>query len=882
MSFSNGGNRNNNNNNTNANQNKNVSIPQLIRLTQGNNNNDRNAAQSQLKYLEQSHFANYMMELVRILGSQQSSDDSASVRQGAGLLLLQSVKSNVFNRQRWMKLDSSQRAKLKAGILAVLGVDVVEARSTAVNVISNLALMEGVESEWRDLMPYLIEKCLSKPPNRALMHSSLKCIGQLAEMGVDISSYSGKMLECIAHGMSCHGASDVQSESMKCLYQIISLISGNMDVDKERRIIFQMVCCGGSSGANEVRMYSFMCISRLIEYYYDLCEPFMQSIFQISKTAIAAGIAANEDENGTKQAIEIWSTIAEIEFGHDKSFGFINKSLELLVPIYLSALLQQKEEFDEDEWTIRKAAACSLELFALVARDNVLQYVLKFVECNIGLSNWHNREAALCAFGCVLDGPSRDKLCELVSQILSAILKLMRDDHEQVRISAVWTFGRICELIPAATSSLASSDVLGAVLSALDDRSIISNKACWCIASLSKESAFCAGQTGYNLICRLLSRGRRSDTDCTLIIGIHEAINGVIYCQESSNDMLSSLLPELVEQMKGTLGELGDAKEGESRTFLEYKLAGLLSSIQVILDKLGSGCLSSDVSNAMMGCVVAAVGTKCDLVYEEALGLITHIARCIGNNFHIYLVTPPIQQVLIDSIRSGVHTNHTANETKQICRIGVGVAGDVYTQCAPFIAQSPQILRPFSDRCVSELLTILINNSIGMELKSHIVDALTDILIAHGQYAYRYSADILDKCLTIGCLTPPKDAHKDDHICKIFNEIRVSIVDTTRSCLAELASQSNKQQDFAKYIAQINKFFGATANDLQRTNLDVIKRCCRLLSEAADYCQGNQQLKMQLRTNEIQKILQFANITSKQTNDQELAKEALNAFQQLK
>eukprot|EP01083_Nonionella_stella_P072827 196495_1 len=46
---------------------------------------------------------------------------------------------------------------------------------------------------------------------------------------------------------------------------------------------------------------------------------------------------------------------------------------------------------------------------------------------------------------------------------------------------------------------------------------------------------------------------------------IHEAINGVI---------------------------LGDTTEGESRTFLEYKLAGLLSSIPVILDKLGSGCLS--------------------------------------------------------------------------------------------------------------------------------------------------------------------------------------------------------------------------------------------------------------------------------------------------
>ncbi len=122
----------------------------------------------------------------------------------------------------------------------------------------------------------------------------------------------------------------------------------------------------------------------------------MQSVFQISKQCIENGInnyetiisGVKRETDIVKQAIEIWSTTAEIEYELQEqqanNFGFVNKSLQLLVPIYLNALLKQKDEYDEDEWTIRKAAACSLELFALVAKDNILKYVLQFVEQNIG------------------------------------------------------------------------------------------------------------------------------------------------------------------------------------------------------------------------------------------------------------------------------------------------------------------------------------------------------------------------------------------------------------------------------------------------------------------------------------------------------------------
>ena len=334
----------------------NVSIPQLIQLTQGHDNQQRNQATQHLKYLEESHFSNYTLELCRIL---LSNTHSSPIRQGAGLLLKNCVAGDRSDeamqrvRNRWLKQPVDTRNNLKSTILRVLSVPDLEARNTAVNVISNLALVETLSDNggWKELLPSLIQNCLSK--NLELMYSSLKCLAQIAEnecLHEQISKYSAKILECIAHGMSTKGneSNNVQSEAMRCLFDMIELIRSNMAIEKERRIIFQMVCCGASNGPNRrLRLNSFMCISRLIEFHYELLKPFMQSIFQISKACIEKDDESNHEV--TKMAIEVWSTCAEIECdimqssdGRDNrtNHGFVNKCLELLVPIYLNLLKQ--------------------------------------------------------------------------------------------------------------------------------------------------------------------------------------------------------------------------------------------------------------------------------------------------------------------------------------------------------------------------------------------------------------------------------------------------------------------------------------------------------------------------------------------------------------
>ena len=230
----------------------NVNIPQLIQQTQSLDNNVRRAAEDNLKQLQQRHFPNYLLELCRIL---QDQSVSPVIRQGAGLLLKNAITTSRGNiaeiRQRWTgNLDEATRLKIKQSLLGTLTSQSEQARSTAVIVISNLAVVETLKS-WKELIPTLLQKAAMSD---FAMSASLRCIGQIAESEWthgDLQPFSPKILECIAKGMSTAATPQkasgsallVQVESMKAMYHIVELIEPNMEQPNQQAVILQMVCC---------------------------------------------------------------------------------------------------------------------------------------------------------------------------------------------------------------------------------------------------------------------------------------------------------------------------------------------------------------------------------------------------------------------------------------------------------------------------------------------------------------------------------------------------------------------------------------------------------------------------------------------------------------
>ena len=311
---------------------QNVSLSKLIAVTQGMTDDSNNCTSPQLAFLEDHHFLNYVLELCRILATHS---ERAKIRKGAAVLLKNCIGADTKRsmqytdkiKLRWQSLTDVDKNGIKRSILKLLSLPNQVARDTAVNVISNLTSIESL-NRWKELVPRLINNCLSK--NNNLTYSSMKCICQIAgnkENHQELQQYSPKILECIAHAMSTtHGPNfmHVQTVSMECLCKLCNLFKANMRIEKERAIIIQMICCGAANQSNiSLKYQSMIAMGTFIEYYdYILMKPYLQSMLNICQEN-------KQDMNATEHAIEILHKLVKShrEYYHHDSLvmGYIKE-----------------------------------------------------------------------------------------------------------------------------------------------------------------------------------------------------------------------------------------------------------------------------------------------------------------------------------------------------------------------------------------------------------------------------------------------------------------------------------------------------------------------------------------------------------------------------
>jgi len=127
--------------------------------------------------------------------------------------------------------------------------------------------------------------------------------------------------------------------------------------------------------------------------------------------------------------------------------------MQFLVPIILLTLTKQEEYDDEDDWNPCKAAGVCLSLMANYCEDAIVPLVMPFVREHLQNPQWQWKDAAIVALGSILEGPDPNVLQQHVMEIMGPLIDLMDDPMVQVRDSAVWTLGRVCEQVPAAVLS---------------------------------------------------------------------------------------------------------------------------------------------------------------------------------------------------------------------------------------------------------------------------------------------------------------------------------------------------------------------------------------------------------------------------------------------
>jgi importin subunit beta-1 len=155
-------------------------------------------------------------------------------------------------------------------------------------------------------------------------------------------------------------------------------------------------------------------------------------------------------------------------------------ALPYLVPVLLQRLTMQEESDDDDDWNPCKAAGVCLMLLANCAENTIIQYVFPFVSENIKHTNWRHREAAVMAFGSMLEGPDVASIKPIAEQAIPFLIELLRDPNIAVRDTTAWTIGRIFEFV---SQAVMNDDLLRAIgqalVNGLGDVTRVATNICW-------------------------------------------------------------------------------------------------------------------------------------------------------------------------------------------------------------------------------------------------------------------------------------------------------------------------------------------------------------------------------------------------------------------
>lgn len=176
-----------------------------------------------------------------------------------------------------------------------------------------------------------------------------------------------------------------------------------------------------------------------------------------------------------------------------------------LVAMLLETLTKQEEEQFEDDgvWNLAMAGATCLDLVARLVRDDIVDIVMPFVQRHVASANWREREAAVFAFGSILDGPSAEKISSVFTpESFKFLLNMLKDADHKVRDSTAWTLGRIIEFLAGVDvkAPLITPELLPAVLALLLE----------CLQARPRAPACLSQDLPRNvLLSRALAGGRR-------------------------------------------------------------------------------------------------------------------------------------------------------------------------------------------------------------------------------------------------------------------------------------------------------------------------------------------------------------------------------------
>lgn len=565
--------------------------------------------------------------------------------------------------------------------------------------------------------------------------------------------------------------------------------------------------------------------------------------------------APNEDV--ALQGIEFWSSVCEeegelaqemqdaMEEGRpptSTSRYYARGALQYLVPILLQRLTEQKDSDDDDEWNPCKAAGVCLMLLSSCVEDEILGHVMPFIEENIKSTHWQFRDAAVMAFGSVIEGCTADKLKPIVEKAMPMFIQLLKDPSVIVRDTATWTIGRICEAVPEAVITEASLQPLleGLVMGLVAEPRVARN-ACWSLSSISQAAidlarpeddeeatpeTYCLTKYFEAIVEKLLSTTERPDANQNnLRSAAYEALMEMIKnspkdcymtVQKTTIVILGRL--ESVIQLENSIQNSSDRRQ-------VFDLQSLLcATLQSVLRKVtpeDAPQISDHIMHALLHMLTQSVNSKASSVQEDAFLAVSTLVDVLGDKFLKYMDS--FKPILLQGLRNF--------DEYQVCQAAVGVVGDLGRNFGTK-------LLPFCDEIMLILLQALTESKLNQVVKPLILSTFGDIALAIGPEFKKYG-DVVLNALNQASLAQVDQSDYD--MIDYLNELREGCLDAYTGILQGLKGNNNGAVDLSiitPHLHPILAFLDLLSKDANLTD-SVLSAACGLIGDLVS-CFGTQ------------------------------------------
>ena len=426
----------------------------------------------------------------------------------AGLALKNSFSAREYVRLRQVQLrwfeqiDPEVKNFVKSMALKTLASNDLRAGMQAAQFIASIAAIEIPIGEWPDLLPLLVRNVSEGQDHQK--QASLGTIGYICEiqdngLRQSLAQYSNTILTAVVQGARKEESNeDVRLSAMTALGDSLEFVRSNFENEGERNFIMQVVCEATQSRDSRVMQAAYGCLNRIMALYYDKMYYYMEkALFGLTIQGMK-----HEDEDVAKLAVEFWCSVCEEEInieddnanaevdgvGQRQHFNFARIATQEVIPVLLELLTKQDEDASDEEYNVHRAAYQCLSLWSQVVGNGLVQSVLQFVESNIRSDDWHSRDAAVSAFGAIMEGPDEETLDNIVKQGLPVLIGMMQDQSIHVKDSAAYTLGRICDCVSEAIDpSVHLQPLVESLFTGLTSNPKMASSCCWALISLSER-----------------------------------------------------------------------------------------------------------------------------------------------------------------------------------------------------------------------------------------------------------------------------------------------------------------------------------------------------------------------------------------------------------